>query len=307
MSKLSIKSNVENPNTILVTHMNCWDGTGCIVVFLSKYPDGGVLETGYGMAKIDEYINLLKGKDVIIADFSFPKADLLKLKEVTNSIIVIDHHETAKEDLEDLEFCTFDMNKCGAHLLWESFYKGIEVPEWVKLVEVGDLYKTEDPMFDAWRGFRIPKHSNRLEALTELSKMDSKDVVEKVRTEGMHSFDTYMTLLKESVLHHTSIFTLEVELENGTKCKIPAVYAPTVFSSDAGNELAKMSKHSVGATLSVRADKQSVVVSFRSVGDGLASEFAKSLGGGGHKKAAGSMISYDKAITMIRANNDWKL
>ena len=62
---------------------------------------------------------VVDGRTVIMVDFSFSRKDMEEMKEFAHSMTVLDHHETAKKDCEDLDFCIFDMNKSGATLAYE--------------------------------------------------------------------------------------------------------------------------------------------------------------------------------------------
>jgi len=51
------------------------------------------------------------GKDVILVDFSYKRPILDKMKQEANSILILDHHKTAMEDLQGFE---------GAVLIWKE-------------------------------------------------------------------------------------------------------------------------------------------------------------------------------------------
>lgn len=114
----------------------------------SKYLPEGTLFHGaaYGDAPPD-----VTDMDVYIVDFSYPREVLLKMHEQANRLVVLDHHKTAKDDLESLGFCQFDMNKSGAMMTWEYFQatksstffadQGVSTPDVVQYVQDRDLWK----------------------------------------------------------------------------------------------------------------------------------------------------------------------
>jgi len=105
-------------------------------------PDADFVAANYGEL---ENIPDVTGKNVYILDFSFPRAVLLKIKELAKSLVVIDHHKTASEDLFGLDFCIFDMQHSGASLTHKYFFPD-EEPHWmVGYVEDRDLWKFELP------------------------------------------------------------------------------------------------------------------------------------------------------------------
>ncbi len=89
-----------------------------LLAWLSFSRTGEFHAVQYGMpAPLKE----VEGRDVYVLDFSWPRADLLLMKERARGLLVLDHHKTAKEDLEGLLFCVFDMDKAGAGLAWDVF------------------------------------------------------------------------------------------------------------------------------------------------------------------------------------------
>jgi len=88
---------------------------------------------------------IIEGNNVYIVDFSYSRETLVRWKEISNSITVIDHHESAEKALNGLDFCTFDMTKAGVRLTWEYFYGYTELPDALAYVEDRDLFKLELP------------------------------------------------------------------------------------------------------------------------------------------------------------------
>ncbi len=304
---------------VLITHENCWDGAACSVVYKKFFPGGHVIETNYKKIPINIYLERLACKDVIVADFSMSREDLLKLKEVTKSLVVLDHHITAMKDLEGLDFAIFDMKKCGSRMLYDylmSLYHekihnkpspeaADKIPFWLEMVEAGDLYKTYVSFFDAYRGVRILHHEDRHDYLDSLYTLSDQQVVERLFTEGMPAFEAYSNNLKDQ-LNPKSIFSFKCTLHGKEIC-IPAIIAPPVFSSDGGHHLANLTTFKVGLVVQLDLKEKMARLSFRSVGHGNASLVAMSLGGGGHTHAAGASISIAHALRdHIVFNQDWK-
>ncbi len=304
---------------VLITHENCWDGTACSVVYKKFFPEGHVIETNYNKIPIEVYVEALAGKDVIIADFSLPRDELLKLKDVTKSLVVLDHHITAMKDLDGLSFAFFDMTKCGSHMLHDYLMRGFHekigykpssddsdiIPFWLQMIEAGDLYKTDVHYFNVYRGVRILYHETRHEYLNKLFNMSDEQVYEKVYSEGLPAFEAYNNNLKDHLKDKT-IFTFIYTYE-GRERFLPAIFAPAVFSSDAGHYLAHATNFQVGVVISMDLIKNKLYLSFRSYEDGNASAVAESLGGGGHTHAAGAMLDMDAAFkNHIRFDQQWK-
>ena len=63
-----------------------------------------------------------ENRDVVILDFSYERPLLMEMQEQANSLLVLDHHETAERELEGLEYCIFAHDKSGARMTWEHFF-----------------------------------------------------------------------------------------------------------------------------------------------------------------------------------------
>ena len=127
---------------ILIYHKNCPDGYGSRWVFEKKYGDDmDYIPMSHGEAPPD-----LSGKEVWIADFSFPREILLKMKLEAKNLILIDHHISAERNLKDLDFCHIDTSHCGAVLSW-YYCNGINssVPLLLQYIEDQDLWKWQMP------------------------------------------------------------------------------------------------------------------------------------------------------------------
>lgn len=85
----------------------------------------------------------VKDRNVIMADFSVKEELLNKIDKVAKRFIVVDHHKTAREDLEHLPYAMFDMEHSGAVLAWEVFNPDSETPLLFKYIEDRDIWKWE--------------------------------------------------------------------------------------------------------------------------------------------------------------------
>jgi oligoribonuclease NrnB/cAMP/cGMP phosphodiesterase (DHH superfamily) len=83
--------------------------------------------------------------DIYIMDFSFPKETLQKVHNLAKSLLILDHHKTAKEQLSDLPFAVFNLNKSGAMLAWEHFHPTVSAPKLIQYVQDRDLWKWKLP------------------------------------------------------------------------------------------------------------------------------------------------------------------
>lgn len=122
---------------VIIYHFPCPDG------FASAYAAWLVFgdEADYVPAEHGSYPNLdVTGRDVFVLDFSFPRPMLEKMRESAASLVVLDHHKTAQEDLKDFPGAVFDMTKSGARLAWEHFQLGKKFPHVLQCVEDRDIW-----------------------------------------------------------------------------------------------------------------------------------------------------------------------
>jgi uncharacterized protein len=93
-------------------------------------------------------------RDVLILDFSYRRPILEQMYAAARSLVVLDHHKTAQAELDGLDYCTFDMDRSGAHLTWDWLVEhhldplpsAPWVPPWiVSYVEDRDLWRWDLP------------------------------------------------------------------------------------------------------------------------------------------------------------------
>jgi oligoribonuclease NrnB/cAMP/cGMP phosphodiesterase (DHH superfamily) len=104
-------------NNVVLYHASCNDGFCAAYLFWKMVDaDATFIPVQYG-----EPPRLLetKDKDVYILDFSYARATLEDINAEARSLLVLDHHKTAENELKGLEYCTFDMHKSGARLTWD--------------------------------------------------------------------------------------------------------------------------------------------------------------------------------------------
>jgi oligoribonuclease NrnB/cAMP/cGMP phosphodiesterase (DHH superfamily) len=139
--------------TIIIYHNNCPDGKCAAWIAHGHFrtpvqTQAGVfiptddllfLAENYGRPFPD--LDLSKLDNVYVLDFSYPRAVLLGVAAIVGKLVVLDHHKTAADDLKDLPFATFDMEKSGAMLTWEHFHGHARPPDLVSYVQDRDLWR----------------------------------------------------------------------------------------------------------------------------------------------------------------------
>ncbi|GAB4280171.1 MAG: DHH family phosphoesterase [Oscillatoriaceae cyanobacterium] len=253
--------------TYILYHGHCYDGFGAAWAAWKALGDNAqYIGVNYGEPQPEIPDNAA----VFIVDFSYPRDVLLELKERSSSLLVLDHHKTAQEDLRELDFAVFDMQKSGAMLAWEFWHPGEPIPELISYIQDRDL----------WR-FELPQSREVFVALTsypmEFQVWDSLDVG-FLKTEGAPILRFQQQTVKNIC---RNAFYRDVGGYN-----IPVVNA-TAFFSDVAHELC--CRYPEAAFTAYYYDRKDGKRQWglRSEGDFDVSAVAKKLGGGGHRNAAG--------------------
>lgn len=303
---------------LCIYHGNCADGfTAAWVV--RRYFAGDVdFHAGVYQNPPPE----VTGRDVILVDFSY-KADVLhEMAGHANSILVLDHHKSAAEDLlfageaasgweqhllkVDRDkaagvthrlYALFDMERSGAGIAWDWFFAHRNRPRLIDHIEDRDL----------WR-FALPG-TREIQACIFSHSYD---------------FDTWDLLMSSDLgtlhregeaierKHHKDIAELLGVVTRRMVIgghNVPVANLPYTLASDAGHKLAQ-GEPFAGCYWDTPDGR---VFSLRSTENGLdVSAIAKQYGGGGHRNAAGFRVSYDKArefevAQIIRATHDHDL
>ena len=272
----------DNANVTVIYHANCADGFCCAWLLHKIFPDARYRPIQHGdLPDIED----IEGRDVIIADFSFGRLVMIELMSRAKTFVCLDHHKTAEESLRDLPGCHFDMNKCGAQMVWDHFGFNLvdSTPfQWlVDYVADRDLWKWNQP------------NSKHVNAAIQLRPFDFQEWDELARlsighlTEEGKIINTFLDQRCKSAVANAKLVYLTID--DGIKLQVPCVNVTTGgLISFVGEALAKESEVGIGMTYFF--DGSHFVFSLRSIsGNGShdVSEIAKLYCGGGHKNAAG--------------------
>lgn len=276
---------------LCIYHGNCADGFAAAWVVRRYFGEANVdFNAGvYGAEPPD-----VTGRDVIMVDFSYKRPVLWEMAAKANTIVILDHHKTAAEDLAQLslshgwnpqdlrnlsEFdgrlpieAVFDMARSGATITWDYFFKDDAYIPLLKHIEDRDLwlFKLEGTREIQANVFSYPYD------FAVWDKLMSADV-NVLRIEG--------AAIERK--HHKDIAELVGVSKRRMKIgghDIPVANLPYTLSSDAGHTMAKGEPFAAcymdnpnGRVFSLRSSQDGVDVSI----------IAKGYGGGGHKNASG--------------------
>lgn len=264
-----------NNTTLVIYHGGCVDGFTAAWVARDGLAFLGIAEVEFMPRKYGDEAPDVTGRDVYVLDFSWPREEMLKMKEQAKSLVVLDHHKTAESELSGLEFAEFDMERSGAGMTWDHFYPGAARVPLVNYVEDRDL----------WR-FRLPgsKEVNAFiqscpHTFEDWDVMNSTSLVE-MKARGQGALD-YINRYVREMKGQSRMLTFRGH-------RIPVVNAPYIGTSELVGALAEGHEFAMGWFQ--RGDGK-YQYSLRSKGEFDVSELAKEFGGGGHKNAAGFVTS----------------
>ena len=263
---------------LCVFHGNCADGFTSAWVVRKALGDDVDFHPGV-------YNNTpppVEGRDVLMVDFSYKRPVLEQIRDQANSVLILDHHETAEADLKDLPGVqsVFDMKRSGCRITWDYYFPGVKPPALLLHVEDRDLWrfalrKTREIQASV---FSYPYDFKAWDFLMEQADPE-KLAIEGEAIERKHFKD-----IRELIGVVTREFTI-----GGHKVKVANL--PYTLTSDAALMLAKDA--AFGGCFWFTPEGW--VFSLRSTEGGLnVAQIAKEYGGGGHKHAAGFRIPLDK-------------
>jgi uncharacterized protein len=302
-------------------HGNCPDGFGAAYsAWLRFESDAEYIPVSYGKPMPD----MITGEctEVYILDFSFPTREIERLITSHDRVVVLDHHHTAKLELESMAeeynsepyLIRFDMAKSGAVLAWEYFHPNIPVPEFMLYLQDRDLWKFCLPMsrevsaavrsypydFQKWREITGLVHQGQIHELPGILLDDLKKQgiacrrLEQQQVENMTKHHRWAYL---NTINKTISFTEKLDPGGNGEPPVPIttiimpVANATVFFSDVGERLLQMYPSiECAAYYTVRSDGN-LQWGLRSRKSFDCSAVAKVFGGGGHKQAAGFVQS----------------
>jgi uncharacterized protein len=280
---------------LVIYHAGCADGWCSAWLFSHALPEAELYAAHYGTAPPD-----CTGRRVFLVDFSYKRPAMRQILSQAQAVTVLDHHASAEKELAGLvgDFTPrpgtepptvlFDMAKSGARLAWEYLYRRKLFPaEWQDPARSG-FSPTNAPWLvdytedrDLWRwqlaesravNAALRLYPFEIAAWDRLYLESFTDLVPV----GRAVLRRDEQIVADHVRHAREIIL--------AGHRVLAVNA-TVLVSEIAGELAKgrrfgvcyFDRHDGVRVWSLRSDENGLDVS----------EIARSLGGGGHPRAAG--------------------
>jgi uncharacterized protein len=276
---------------LCIYHGSCDDGFAAAWCVRSKLADHVEFYPGVYQSEPPAH----DGRDVIFVDFSYKRPVLDSMARAAKSILILDHHKTAQQDLRDLGEppafeiwrrdawegelpqssrmrALFEMERSGATLAWDYFVGG-ERPMFVEYIEDRDLWRKRLPDVDAFT-FGLRSYPQEFETWDMLIRRGTDELIAEGRI-----IERYYRLRVNELKRSAYRATLAGHL-------VWIANAPVFAASEAAGELAERDAAAFGACYSETAGGR-FDYELRSRGDLDVSAIAQRFGGGGHKNAAG--------------------
>lgn len=264
---------------LCIYHGNCADGFGAAWAMRSTGDEYDFHPGVYQTAPPD-----VEGRDVFMVDFSYKRPVLLEMAEKAKSIVIIDHHKTAQEDLVDLPSnveAIFDMEHSGAILAWRYVHGSQEPPKLLYHIEDRDLWRFALPGTREIQA-NVFSYPYEFAVWDELMERDA----DSLRAEGAAIERKHFKDIHELI----KVVTRPMKIGGFT---VPVANLPYTLTSDAGHALAK--DQPFAACYWDTPDGR--IFSLRSTDEGEdVSAIAKQYGGGGHRNASGFKVPYSHEL-----------
>lgn len=273
---------------ICIYHHPCADGFTAAWAIRTRWSECAFVPGSY---QTDDDLPDVRGKHVLIVDFSYKVEPLMKIVSEAASVTILDHHVSAQRLLEPLIADgtiagVFDMEKSGAMLAWEFAHGegGEDAPFLVQYVQDRDLWTWALPdakEICAW----MAMSPMTFEAWHEMS-----DTLE--HSLGYErAVDIGRALVKKQEADIAGAIRASKRRMTIGGYDVPVANLPYIFASEAGNIMCRGEPFSASyfdtstgeRSFSLRSDKDdpnAVDVS----------QIAAQFGGGGHRAAAGFRI-----------------
>jgi len=275
---------------LVIYHAKCADGFSAAWCFHHQYsknsarPYPEFVAGRYGYAPPD-----VTGRDVYLVDFSYKRDVVEQLLAQANSVTLIDHHQTALQDLADLPgLRTYtDLNRSGATLAWDYLFPGQPRPLLLGHIEDRDL----------WR-FKLP-HTREIQAMVFSCEytFDNWDKLMAACPHDLISMTAQGAAIERK--HRKDV----AELVSTCKRRITiaghevwAASLPYTMASDGGEQMCQ--GEPFAAVYWDTADHRQFSLRSRDGGLDVAA-VAEGFGGGGHRNAAGFRVTRDHELARV--------
>jgi oligoribonuclease NrnB/cAMP/cGMP phosphodiesterase (DHH superfamily) len=285
---------------IVIYHNACLDGFTAAWIMWRNFGDSMEYVPGVYQGTVPDVTDRV----VYLVDFSYKRDVVDNMLKVAKSVILIDHHKSALEDLWDLADVGLDtsnasLENSGAVLTWNFINKltgsKAELLKMVAHVEDRDLWKFVLPETKAICAYLYNKLDSSKDQLIMFQEWENLMTASETTYYGIVLTGNALVEDHSKLARESAKYTRPMEIGGYI---VPVCNCQPVFSSEVGNILAQTNPF--GVTYIDMKDCRNF--SFRS--DKLnpqwvdVSKIAETLGGGGHAHAAGARVPRDHRLAI---------
>lgn len=305
---------------LCIYHGNCSDGFGA--AWAVRYALGKEVEFHPGIYQ--DAPPDVSGRDVILVDFSYKRPVLLEMADKARSILVIDHHKSAAEDLAADGNRIVDFGGYSGELTWQRFLDNVyqdqcEGAPYARVYAIFDMERSGAGM--AWDFFvgggRPPLIDHIEDRDLWRFKLDGTREIQAVVSSHPYDFDVWDALVARSQAdadrgrmvaegkaierkHHKDVAELVANNKRLMAIGGQEVWVanlPHTLTSDAGHLMCLTPYDGTNDLPPFAAcywdTPDGRVFSLRSTEGGAdVSVIAKQYGGGGHRNASGFRLPH---------------
>lgn len=280
-------------DAVLVTHMGCMDGSGCMIMFVRA---GGKKENVHFVAAgmLEKFVKkdlpTLGGKFIIFADIGLSGKEGIKYAdqlEKRGNLVLLDHHLTS-EHLKGRPWCDVRQDICGTEMTRQ--YLGLEDESskaLAQLIQDHDLWLKQDPRSVELAAFTVFVGQDIF-----VERFMDRDVNKEFFTPLEQEMMKIMTRRRDqfiaAAIKKVTIKDVTWGPADEMKCKVGYIISPEMNVSLLLDTLLN-EKPELDVGCQINFEKGSVSLRSRRGYD--VSEMAKYYGGGGHRAASGHRIS----------------
>jgi len=306
MIKKEIKMEKRN---VIIFHKDCMDGLSSAYLMnlylkIKSYDYPGKMESiSIPMQYGESFENFIKENeinktdDIYFVDFSLKRNEMKNLINMVNFVTIIDHHETAQNELQGLQDqfdnidLIFDMSKSGAMLTYD--------------------YVTQRRVVVNSKLFEYIQDRDIWQWELENSKEVSEFLMFKIIPNSINSFSKIINnyMVKDMIeIGKILLEKKEMDVDGKTeidKLKKVIIKGETFLICNATSNISEIgnticTKHNKKACMYFILPNNKVVLSFRSLDElGPINDTAVKLGGGGHPLAAGATVSLETLVKIL--------
>jgi hypothetical protein len=275
---------VLNMITLCIYHSPCQDGFASAWAVWKRFGDSVKYHPGMHGQPLPDVTD----EHVVLVDFSYKSSIIREMASKAASIIILDHHESAENDLAPLLADgtikgLFDQSRSGAVITWEYYHPDEPIPQLLLHVQDRDLNQLKLPFTKEITEtvFSYPYDFDIWSNLVAECTIDPKDLIR----EGM-TIDRNTQKIIADIL---TICTRSMVIDG---VRVPVANLPYMIGGCAANILAQTAPF--GASYYDRVDVRVFSLRSRQDSDVNVSLIAAKFGGGGHFHAAGFQVPYDQ-------------